>query len=157
MAATSTETNNTRRHMKKTAKPKAKKQQPKQWWDGKGWDGEDRDPLAYVRHFCPSLVEKRASLVPFEDVICGGSAGPQPQAKDYDPNEEPYFTVEVNDPKDNSCSYFFKVTEHGVTYSFGRWPGDGTLEIWDADMPYSMRALWEFMRQAPRPAHVFIK
>jgi hypothetical protein len=24
-------------------------------------------------------------------------------------------------------------------------------------MPYSMEALWEFMRQAPRPAHVFIK
>ena len=138
--------------MKKTAKPKAKKQQPQQWWDG-----EALDPLAYVREFCPNLVEKRASLVPFDDVICGESAGPQPQAKDYDPSEEPYFKVEVNDPKDNSCSYFFKVTEHGVTYSLGRWTGGGALEIWDADMPYSMRALWEFMRQAPRPAHVFIK
>jgi hypothetical protein len=147
MAATTKQ----RRHMKKTAKSKAKKQQPKPEVV------KDFDRLDYVRQFCPHLIEKRASLLPFDDVICGESAGPQPEAKDYDPKEEPYFTVEVKDPTDSKCSYFFKVTKHGVTYGFGQWPGDGTLEIWDADMPYSMEALWEFMRQAPRPAHVFIK
>jgi len=152
MAATSTETNNTRRHMKKTAKSKAKKQQPKQWT---GDDGHD--PLAYVREFCPDLIEQRASLLPFEGAICGEYAGPQPKAKDYDPKEEPYFEVEVTDPTSKGCSYFFKVTKYGVTYDYGQWPGDGTLDIWDADMPYSMEALWEFMRQIPRPAHVFIK
>ena len=70
--------------MKKTAKSKAKKQQPQQWTSD-----PDRDPLAYVREFCPSLIEQRASLLPFDDVICGMSAGPQPKAKDDDPNEEP--------------------------------------------------------------------
>jgi len=145
-------TTNQRRHMKKTAKPKAKKQQPKQWTGDEG-----HDPLAYVREFCPDLIEQRASLLPFEGAICGEYAGPQPKAKDYDPKEEPYFEVEVTDPTSKGCSYFFKVTKHGVTYDYGQWPGDGTLDIWDADMPYSMEALWEFMRQVPRPAHVFIK
>jgi len=145
-------TTNQRRHMKKTAKPKAKKQQPKQWTGDEG-----HDPLAYVREFCPDLIEQRASLLPFEGAICGEYAGPQPKAKDYDPNEEPYFEVEVTDPTSKGCSYFFKVTKHGVTYDYGQWPGDGTLDIWDADMPYSMEALWEFMRQVPRPAHVFNK
>jgi hypothetical protein len=152
MAATSTETNNQRRHMKKTAKSKAKKPQPKQWTGD-----PDCDPLAYVRQYAPTLIEQRASLLPFEGAISSEHAGPIPTAKDYDPKEEPYFTVEVTDPTSKGCSYFFKVTKHGVTYDYGQWPGDGTLEIWDADMPYSMEALWEFMRQAPRPAHVFIK
>jgi hypothetical protein len=137
--------------MKKTAKPKAKKQQPEQPWCG------ELDPLGYVREYAPTLIEQRASLLPFEGAIDSEQAGPIPTAKDYDPKEEPYFTVEVKDPTDSKCSYFFKVTKHGVTYDFGQWPGDGTLDIWDADMPYSMEALWEFMRQAPRPAHVFIK
>ena len=136
MAATSTETNNTRRHMKKTAKPKAKKQQPKQWTSD-----PDRDPLAYVRQYAPTLIEQRASLLPFDGAIDSEHAGPIPTAKDYDPNEEPYFTVEVTDPTSKGCSYFFKVTEYGVTYDYGQWPGDGTLDIWDADMPYSMEAL----------------
>ena len=144
-------TTNQRRH-KKTAKSKAKKQQPKQWTGDEG-----HDPLAYVREFCPDLIEQRASLLPFEGAICGEYAGPQPKAKDYDPKEEPYFEVEVTDPTSKGCSYFFKVTKHGVTYDYGQWPGDGTLDIWDADMPYSMEALWEFMRQVPRPAHVFNK
>jgi hypothetical protein len=147
MAATPSE----RRHMKKTTKAKAKKPAAVKL------DNDDRDPLAYVRQYAPTLTEQRATLLPFDDVICGGSAGPQPNAKDYDPDEEPYFEVEVRDPTDSHCSYFFKVTQYGVTYSFGRWPGDGTLELWDVDMPYTMEALWEFMRQVPRPAHVFNK
>jgi hypothetical protein len=138
--------------MKKTAKPKAKKQQPQQ-----STSDPDRDPLAYVRQYAPTLIEQRASLLPFDGAFCMESAGPIPNTKYYDPNEEPHFTVEVKDPTDKSCSYFFKVTKYGVTYDYGQWPGDGTLDIWDADMPYSMEALWEFMRQAPRPAHVFNK
>jgi hypothetical protein len=145
-----------RRHMKKTAKSKAKKQQPKAEVV-KDFDYSDSDPLAYVRQYAPTLIEQRASLLPFDGAICSEYAGPIPTAIDYDPNEEPYFTVEVTDPTSKDCSYFFKVTKYGVTYSFGQWPGDGTLDIWDADMPYSMEALWEFMRQVPRPAHVFIK
>lgn len=137
--------------MKKTTKAKAKKPAAVKP------DNDDRDPLAYVRQYAPTLIEQRATLLPFDGAISGEHAGPIPTAKDYDPTEEPYFTVEVKDPTDNSCSYFFKVTKYGVTYDFGRWPGDGTLEIWDADMPYTMEALWEFMRQVPRSAHVFNK
>ena len=136
--------------MKKTTKSKAKKPAAVEPVN------DERDPLAFVREYAPTLIEQRATLLPFDDVICGGSAGPQPNARDYDPDEEPYFQIEVKDPTDNSCSYFFKVTKHGVTYDFGRWPGDGTLEIWDADMPDTMKALWAFLRQLPRPAHAFL-
>jgi hypothetical protein len=143
--------------MKKTAKPKAKKQQPKQWWDGKGWDGEDRDPLAYVREFCPNLVEKRASLVPFDDVICGESAGPQPQAKDYDPTETPSFMVEVRCPHYPNCQYMFRFTEHGQQMEYYEAPGDGTMRMMDDPIPMTMREIWDFLRQLPRNAQAFAR
>ena len=83
--------------MKQTTKAKAKKPAAVKP------DHDEHDPLAFVREYAPTLVEQRATLLPFNDVICGGSAGPQPKARDYDPNEEPFFQIEVRDPTDSNC------------------------------------------------------
>jgi hypothetical protein len=146
MAATTKQ----RRHMKKTAKPKAKKQQPEPEVV------KDFDRLDHVRQFCPHLIEKRASLLPFDDVIFGESAGPQPGTKYYNPKEEPYFTIDVNDPQYPSLHYSFRVTAHTVEMEHWEAPGNGTEAMIDDPVVIEMEELWNFLRQLPRPASSFV-
>jgi len=130
--------------MKKTTKAKAKKPPTVEPVNN------DRDPLSLTRKYAPKLVEKHATLLPFCDVLMGSGAGPQPSTKYYDPKEEPYFSVDVQNPHYPNLSYTFRVTEDVVT-----------LEHWEAlvDDPVfmTMEELWDFLRQLPRPAHSFAR
>jgi hypothetical protein len=137
--------------MKKTTKAKAKKPATVEP------DHSDRDPLSLTRKYAPKLVEKHATLLPFYDVLMGAGAGPQPGTKYYDPKEEPYFSVDVQNPQYPNLSYTFRVTEHTVALEHWEAPGDGTMDLVDDPVFMTMEELWDFLRQLPRPAHSFAR
>lgn len=105
----------------------------------------------YCREFAPGLVMARATLLPFEDVICGESAGPQPQAQDYDPEEEPHFTIEIDDPGNRPGETWAKVTAHGVTIGYTIVGKDGETFLGD-EIKTTLDGLWDYLRQLPRSA-----
>jgi hypothetical protein len=105
----------------------------------------------YCREFAPGLVMARATLLPFEDVIVGESAGPQPAADDYDPNEEPYFVVEIDDPSNPSGETWARVTAHGVSVFYSVKGEDGEQYLGDR-MKTTLEGLWDYLRQLPRSA-----
>jgi hypothetical protein len=105
----------------------------------------------YCREFAPGLVMARATLLPFEDVIYGESAGPQPAAQDYDPDEEPYFTVDIDDPGNAGGETWAKVTAHGVVISYTVKTPDGETFLGD-EIKTTLDGLWDYLRQLPRSA-----
>ena len=50
----------------------------------------------YLEHV-PDLADLFDQYLVHDDVMVGNHCGPQKQARDYDPEEEPYFGFEVND------------------------------------------------------------
>ena len=50
----------------------------------------------YLEHV-PELADLFDQYLVHDDVMVGHHAGPQKQARDYDPEEEPYFGFETND------------------------------------------------------------
>ena len=109
------------------------------------------DATKYCREFAPGLVMARATLLPFEDVIVGEAAGPQPKAKDYDPDEEPYFTIDIDDPCNQRGQTWAKVTAHGVTISYTIKTPDGEEFLGD-EIKTTLDGLWDYLRQVPRSA-----
>jgi hypothetical protein len=119
---------------------------------------EMNDRLAFVREFAPSLVCLRAALAPFEDVIVSQYAGPQPQATDYDPDEEPYFCVEVNCPMYKSCTVALRFTADEITYQEWMVIGSGKKrqEVpGDEPQAITLDGVFSFLRQLPRPVSSF--
>ena len=51
----------------------------------------------YYSEFVPGLRDIWERYLPHEEVMSGHHAGPQKQAKDYDPTEETYFGFDVDD------------------------------------------------------------
>lgn len=105
----------------------------------------------YCREFAPGLVMARATLLPFEDVICGESAGPQPQSQDYDPEEEPYFMIDIDDPGNRPGETWARVTAHGVTIGFTIDGKDAENYLGD-EIKTTLDGLWDYLRQLPRSA-----
>lgn len=113
------------------------------------------DSLQYVREFAPGLTVARASLLPFNDVIMEERAGPQPDAGDYDPDEEPYFAIVVQDPVYARCTIEAHVTAKSVVIrTLVEQPDDGQVEIEDIYRT-TLAELWEYLRQLPRPPSSF--
>ena len=109
---------------------------------------------AHCRTFAPGLVLARATLLPFEDVLCGEEAGPQPEAEDYDPDEEPWFSVEIDDPANRGGDTWARVTARGVRISWDVPNGSGGL-IHGGDIRTDLPGLWDYLRQIPRSAGAF--
>lgn len=119
---------------------------------------EINDQMALVREFAPNLVCLRAALVPFNDVIVEEFAGPQPQAEDYDPDEEPYFSVGVRCGQHSNTTVVFRFTADRITMQewimvkkgkkSEEWPGDEETEI-------SLAGVFNYIRQLPRPVSSF--
>jgi hypothetical protein len=110
--------------------------------------------LADCREFAPSLLAARASLLPFADVICGWSAGPQPQSDDYDPNDEPYFTLDIDDPSNRDGETWARVTESRVIVIVVTPTGEGE-EVFAQEIETTLQGLWDYLRQIPRSAGGF--
>ncbi len=51
----------------------------------------------YYLEYVPELADLFDQYLVHDDVMVGHHAGPQKQARDYDPNEEPHFGFETND------------------------------------------------------------
>lgn len=113
------------------------------------------DPLRYVREFAPSLTVARASLLPFEDLICAECAGPQTGDPD-----EPFFEITIDTRQyGDDCRVEARVTADTVTMSVlavdydddGEPGGQVELDSWRC----SLESLWDYLRQLPRPARSF--
>ena len=111
---------------------------------------EINDQLQYVREYAPNLVCLRAALIPFDDVIVESCAGPQPNAKDYDPDEEPWFSVGVNDPQHQKGMVTFRFTADSIVAEHVMWVKKTPMLV---DEPHEMtlEGVFNFLRQLPRP------
>jgi hypothetical protein len=113
--------------------------------------------LEDIRKVAPELVAVRAALIPFDDVIVAESWGPQPQAEDYNPDDEPHFEINVQDPSYQNNTYRFEFTRRGIEMSYWELTGPGKEEMLDEPVAITLPQLFEFLRQLPRGAYSFIK
>lgn len=111
---------------------------------------EVNDTLAYVREFAPSLICLRAALIPFEDVILEACAGPQPQGKHYDPDEEPWFSVTVGDPQYQKSTVTFRFTADSITAENVMWLKKKPVLV-DEPREITLAGVFDYLRQLPRP------
>lgn len=119
---------------------------------------EINDQMRMVREFAPNLVCLRAALVPFSDVIVEESAGPQPQADDYDPDEEPFFRVGVNCGQFSTCTVVFTFTADRITVEEWMVVGSGKKreEVLASDArEITLAGVFSYLRQLPRPVGSF--
>ena len=114
------------------------------------------DTLDEISKIDPLLVAARAALLPFDDVIVGGSWGPQPQARDYDPDEEPHFSIDVQSPGYEKNTYRFEFTRDGIEMSYWELVEPNAEEMLDEPVEITLPQLFEFLRQLPRGAYSFI-
>ena len=101
---------------------------------------------SYISEFAPGLRDHYLTLMPFDDVIHSVHAGPQPQAKHYNPDEPAYFCLD------------FSEWENGEITELKMWRVEKDrvfLETMDGDLPSSMRQLWDFLRQLQRDPYAF--
>jgi len=113
--------------------------------------------LKHVKTYVPQLMPLRATLIPFEDVICGEQAGPQPQSRDYDPEEEPFFCIDVDTP-DRSQQVWIRFTADRIKMQsivhFTDRQGEEDCLV-DDEVEMTLEGVFEFLRQLPRHAHSF--
>jgi hypothetical protein len=118
---------------------------------------EFNEMLDEISKIDPLLVAARAALIPFDDVIVGGSWGPQSQAKDYDPDEEPHFSIDVQNPNYQKNTYRFRFTRGGIEMTYWELTAPSQEEMVDPPVEITLPQLFEFLRQLPRGAYSFIK
>jgi hypothetical protein len=116
---------------------------------------EINDRMAHVRKFAPNLVCLRAALMPFDDVIGSEQAGPQPQADDYDPEEEPYFTIEAGHDR---VTVLFRFTADSIMFEEWVTTGSGKKQqevLLAPEAPITLTGVFNYLRQLPRPVTSF--
>lgn len=102
-------------------------------------------PLAYVREHCPSLTIARATLLPFESLIMSETAGEEEGV--------PHFEISVIEPGTGMVVHF-KVTAESVSAVLTGSDDENDQFVID-EWPTTLTALWDYLRQLPRPAHAF--
>jgi hypothetical protein len=114
--------------------------------------------VSVVREFAPNLACLRAALVPFDDVIVSEHAGPQPEADDYDPDEEPFFCVEVNCGQFSNATVVFRFTAEEITAEEWMVIGEGKKRkevLVGEARPITLSGVFDYLRQLPRPVTSF--
>ena len=108
-----------------------------------------------VEEFAPSLRDEWLTLQPFQDVINGASAGPQPQCKHHDMDDPQWIELDFStwDKGEITESLIWRIVKKGkVTEGYAAvvvLEHEG--EIYDS----SLEQLWDYLRQLPRPAVSF--
>lgn len=120
------------------------------------------DSLGYIREHAPSLVPMAATFLPFWDVVTGVTAGPQAGCKVHGPDDEPFFSLEIQDPtcRSNGGDYdeiVLRVTATRMVFERWFWEkdGDGEPEATICEVDTSLIGAWEYLRQLPRPVETF--
>jgi hypothetical protein len=114
--------------------------------------------LDMVRRFAPNLVCLRAALIPFEDIILSEIAGPQPDAAGYDPEEEPYFEVDVMCGQTAAAVVAIRFTAQGIAVQEFMIVKDGkkSREVAvDGPRSITLQGMFNYLRQLPRPVSSF--
>ena len=107
----------------------------------------------YLKEHASSLEDLWTPYLIHDSVITSWHAGPQPQAKDYDPTEEPYFCFEVDDPRfRDSERVFFTVTRKGVSV---RDMFEVNKESYCEDYEMTHENCLKYVEQLPKPFHFY--
>ena len=109
----------------------------------------------------PSLLPVYLTLQPFQYAFSSWEAGPQKQAKNYDPDEPPYIYMQVNDPRyqggdTEGVTLWCKITEDRIIMEWCCINGAGGNNYID-ESEISLPGLWDYLQQIPKPYDYFCK
>lgn len=115
----------------------------------------------YIKTHAPDLLEVYLTLQPFSYLFGSTSAGPQKQAKNYDPAEPQYILLGVDDPRypggeTDGVSLECRITAAGITmscYYMNAADGGGYFD----ESEITLAGLWDYLRQIPKPYECFCK
>lgn len=93
--------------------------------------------------FAPSLAHLLPEILKREAVLNAFGSGPQPQARDYDPNEPEYLALIPDDPR-GGVDFWVTLTANGCFW----FDQDGRWEC-------SHSEFFAYLDQLPRRLHTF--
>jgi hypothetical protein len=115
----------------------------------------------YIRKHAPDLVPIYLTLLPFSYLFGSTSAGPQKQAKDYDPDEPQHIDLHIDDPRypggdDDGVSLWCHITADSITMQWLCINGAGGKD-YSEEHEITLSGLWDYLRQIPKPYECFCK
>ena len=114
------------------------------------------DLKSYYTEYVPGLIDLWEKYLAYDDVMISHYAGPQKQAKDYDPEEEPHFGFEVDDSRirDDERVLFECFRDKVKVIHLFSWSKEKELEYRE-DHTMTHEACLTYLSQLPRPWHSF--
>jgi hypothetical protein len=114
----------------------------------------------YVSQYAPDLMPVYLTLLPFSYLFISTSAGPQKQCKHYDPKQEPYIELQIEDPRypgneTDGVSVSCRITAKKIVMQWYCMNGAGGENYYDED-EITLAGLWDYLRQIHRPYHCFL-
>jgi hypothetical protein len=115
----------------------------------------------YIMEYAPSLMPVYLTLLPFSYLFGSTSAGPQKQAKNYDPAEPPHIELHIDDPRypggdTDGVSLYCRITAEKITLHWYCINGAGG-ENYHEESEITLAGLWDYLRQIPKPYECFCK
>lgn len=115
----------------------------------------------YIQEYAPDLMPVYLTLLPFSYLFGSTCAGPQKQAKDYDPKEDPYIELHIDDPRypggdTDGVSVYCRITAKKITMQWYCMNGYGG-ENYREDAEITLAGLWNYLAQIPKPYSCFCK
>lgn len=113
-----------------------------------------------VQQYAPELMPVYLTLLPFSYLFGSTSAGPQKQSKHYDPKEDQYIELHIDDPRypggdTDGVSIHVRITAKKIVLSWFCMNGAGGKNYRD-DYQMSLPQLWDYLRQIPKPYFCFV-
>jgi len=114
----------------------------------------------YIQEYAPELVPIYATLLPFSYLFGSTSAGPQKNAKDYDPSEPPYIELHIDDPRydgsdTDGVQLYCRITADSISMQWHCVAKSG--DYYTEELEIELASLWDYLRQIPRPYDYFCK
>lgn len=121
----------------------------------------DRHMDDYIREYAPDLMPVYMTLMPFSYLFGSTSAGPQKNSKHYDPDEQPYINLHIDDPRypggdTDGVSLYCHITADRITM---RWycMNGANGQDYSEESEITLAGLWDYLRQIPKPYECFCK
>ena len=115
----------------------------------------------YIRKHAPDLMPVYLTLMPFSYLFASTSAGPQKQAKNYDPDAPQHIDIRIDDPRyagndDEGESLWCHITAESITMQWVMLNGAGGHNYAE-EHEITLPGLWDYLRQIPKPYECFCK